>query len=61
MVFLGEFRICNMFTIIIYKFTILYWDYSEFIDYPTEHVIHWEFFFPYSMFKRDCTLSMGTL
>ena len=46
MVFLGEFRICNMFTIIIYKFTILYWDYSEFIDYPTEHVIHWEVFFP---------------
>jgi hypothetical protein len=41
----GEFIICNMFTII-YKFTILYWDYSEFIDYPTEHVIHWEFFFP---------------
>ena len=47
MVFLGEFRICNMFTIIIYKLTILYWDYSEFIDYPTEHVIHWEVFFPH--------------
>jgi hypothetical protein len=56
----GEFIICNMFTII-YKFTILYWDYSEFIDYPTEHVIHWEFFFPYSIFKWDCTLSTGTL
>lgn len=61
--FFGEFiiNLQHIFTIV-YKFTFIYWDYSEFIDYhPTEHVIHWEFFFSYSMFKWDCTLSMGTL